>query len=382
MTDDRHWHGHGHGPAWQGTPRHGGPDWAMHARRWRQRGDGEPLRRHPDDRLFGGIAAGLGAWRGFSPTTVRIALAVAALVSDGWAVPFYVLGWLLIPVKGEETTIAQRARHDSRGVVLALALASLLAVFLFLAGALNDAAIAEFRLAAGDQRGGPDAHLAQRARQRAGRDAAPGAAAGEPRGSGAVGPAGHQAALRRGRGAARRGSWRAVQPARRHSAAQAARRVPVRGGRARAAARPLVAADRPRPDGRAAGARAGRGTGRHRGPRARLGAADARAHPAPRRGPAGGRPARPGPGARAAFLAVRGARTWRHRRVLVRRRGPPDPAGRRGEARRARRGGDRRRLPARRAPQRAARGGQGGDRQRGQVVGRRGDLGVRRGRAG
>jgi signal transduction histidine kinase/phage shock protein PspC (stress-responsive transcriptional regulator) len=117
----------------------------MHrARQWRQRGDGEPLRRHPDDRLFGGIAAGLGAWRGFSPTTVRIALAVAALVSDGWAVPFYVLGWLLIPVKGEETTIAQRARHDSPGVVLALALASLLAVFLFLAGALNDAAIAGF----------------------------------------------------------------------------------------------------------------------------------------------------------------------------------------------------------------------------------------------
>jgi signal transduction histidine kinase/phage shock protein PspC (stress-responsive transcriptional regulator) len=162
MTDDPHWHGPSHhgpgrpghgpgwqgqGPGWQGQPqRHGEvPDWVMHrARQWRQRGDGEPLRRHPDDRLFGGIAAGLGAWRGFSPTTVRIALAVAALISDGWAVPFYVLGWLLIPVKGQETTIAHRARHDSRGVVLALALASLLAVFLFLAGALNDAAIAGF----------------------------------------------------------------------------------------------------------------------------------------------------------------------------------------------------------------------------------------------
>src|SRR3984885_1412900 len=142
MTDDRHWHG----PGWQRmpSPHDDVPNWAFHGRRWRQRGDGEPLRRHPDDRLFGGIAAGLGAWRGFSPTTVRIALAVAALVSDGWAVPFYVLGWLLIPVKGEETTIAQRARHGARGVVLALALASLLAVFLFLAGALNDGAIAGF----------------------------------------------------------------------------------------------------------------------------------------------------------------------------------------------------------------------------------------------
>jgi signal transduction histidine kinase len=148
MTDDPGWHGAGnHGPGWRGQPAgHADvPDWVMHrARRWRQRGDGEPLRRDPDDRLIGGIAAGLAAWRGFSPTTMRIALAVAALISDGWAVPFYVLGWLLIPVKGQETTIAQRARHDSSGVVLALALSSLLAVFLFLAGALNDTAIAGF----------------------------------------------------------------------------------------------------------------------------------------------------------------------------------------------------------------------------------------------
>jgi signal transduction histidine kinase len=121
-------------------PQDGVSDWARHTRRW-HRGDGQPLRRHPDDRLGGGVAAGIAAWRGFSPTTVRIVLAVAALVSQGWAVPFYVLGWLLIPVKGEEATIASRAKHDAPGVALALALASLLAVFLFLAGAFNDTAI-------------------------------------------------------------------------------------------------------------------------------------------------------------------------------------------------------------------------------------------------
>jgi signal transduction histidine kinase len=87
------------------------------------------------------VAAGLGAWRGFSPTTVRIVLAVAALISTGWAVPFYVLGWLLIPAKGQQASIASRAKHDSRGVALALALASVLGVFLFLAGALNAGAI-------------------------------------------------------------------------------------------------------------------------------------------------------------------------------------------------------------------------------------------------
>jgi len=140
------WNGHWHGPPLQGPPTRSEdvPDWVRHVRHWRNRGDGEPLRRHPEDRLAGGIAGGIAAWRGWSPTTVRIVLAVAALISQGWAVPFYVLGWLLIPVKGEETSIASRARHDARGVVLALALASLLAVFLFLAGAFNDGAIEEY----------------------------------------------------------------------------------------------------------------------------------------------------------------------------------------------------------------------------------------------
>ena len=147
MQDVTNGHRHGpppgHGPPGHGLAGHRDdmPDWALHARRWRNRGDGQPLRRDPDDQLGGGVAAGLAAWRGFSPTTVRIVLAVAALISQGWAVPFYVLGWLLIPAKGKQTSIASRAKHDSRGVALALALASLLGVFLFLAGALNDGAI-------------------------------------------------------------------------------------------------------------------------------------------------------------------------------------------------------------------------------------------------
>jgi signal transduction histidine kinase len=139
--------GHRHGPyPWQGSgQRDDAREWAGRARHWWNqwwcRGDGEPLRRNPEDRLAGGVAAGLAAWRGFGPTTVRIVLAVAALVSTGWAVPFYFLGWLLIPVRGQETSIASKAKHDSRGVALAFALGSLLAVFLFLAGALNDGAI-------------------------------------------------------------------------------------------------------------------------------------------------------------------------------------------------------------------------------------------------
>jgi signal transduction histidine kinase/phage shock protein PspC (stress-responsive transcriptional regulator) len=142
--DNGQWNGHWHGPPpWHGPPgrQDDAPNWGHRARRWRNRGDGEPLRRDPDDQLGGGVAAGIAAWRGFSPTTVRIALAVAALISTGWAVPFYVLGWLLIPVKGQETSIASKAKHDARGVALAIALASVLAVFLLLAGALNSGSI-------------------------------------------------------------------------------------------------------------------------------------------------------------------------------------------------------------------------------------------------
>jgi signal transduction histidine kinase len=116
------------------------PDWRSHFRR-QGHGDGNPLRRDPEDRIGGGIAAGLGTWRGFSPTTVRIACVVAALVTTGWAVPIYFIGWLAIPARGSDTSIGAKAKHDSQGVALAIAAASLLAFFLLLAGALNDGTI-------------------------------------------------------------------------------------------------------------------------------------------------------------------------------------------------------------------------------------------------
>ena len=135
---DRSGHRRSHGrhqPAWED-----GSGWHERIRR-HDRGDGGPLRRDPEDRIGGGLAAGLGEWRGFSPTTVRIACVVAALVTVGWAVPVYFIGWLLIPARGATASIGARARHDSQGAGLALAVASLLAVFLLLAGVLNDGSI-------------------------------------------------------------------------------------------------------------------------------------------------------------------------------------------------------------------------------------------------
>ena len=106
---------------------------------WRhRRGSGGPLRRDPADRLAGGVASGVAVWRGFNVTTVRIVFVLIALVSTGWCVPVYVVAWLLIPQAGEDASIGSRARSDSRGIALAAGLASLLALALLIAGALND----------------------------------------------------------------------------------------------------------------------------------------------------------------------------------------------------------------------------------------------------
>ncbi len=119
----------GHGPFghW-----HRGPFWLRH------RGTGGPLRRDPADRLAGGVAAGVAAWRGFNVTTVRIVFVLIALVTTGFGVPLYVAGWLLIPAAGEDRSIASRARSDSRGIALAVGLATLLAFLLFVVGVFND----------------------------------------------------------------------------------------------------------------------------------------------------------------------------------------------------------------------------------------------------
>ncbi len=127
------------GRGWHADGRpHDAPHWPVQGHRWRHHGDGGPLRRDQEDRLLGGIAAGFAEWRGFSPTAVRIAFVVLGLFSQGWAIPLYLGAWLLIPAKGAETSIGNRARHDSRGIALAVGLASVLCVLLLLTGVLNN----------------------------------------------------------------------------------------------------------------------------------------------------------------------------------------------------------------------------------------------------
>ncbi len=110
---------------------HRGPFWL------RNRGNG-PLRRNQDGRLVGGVAAGVAAWKGFNVTAVRVVFVLITVVSGGVGGAVYVAAWLLIPAAGQAANIASQARNDSRGIRLAIAVASLLALILLAIGALGD----------------------------------------------------------------------------------------------------------------------------------------------------------------------------------------------------------------------------------------------------
>jgi signal transduction histidine kinase len=113
-------------------PWHRGPSWRRH------QGTGGPLRRDPADRLLGGVASGVAAWRGFNPTAVRIVFVLIALVTTGFGVVAYVAAWLLIPAAGADRSIASQARTDARGIALALGLGTLLTLVLLVGGVFND----------------------------------------------------------------------------------------------------------------------------------------------------------------------------------------------------------------------------------------------------
>ncbi|MGE5136541.1 MAG: PspC domain-containing protein [Gemmatimonadota bacterium] len=119
-------------------PWHGGPGYRFRRHgpgRWRRgpRGSG-PLRRSREDRLAGGVAAGLARRTGFNVTFVRVAFIIASLAS-GFGVAAYVVAWLLVPAAGEDRSIGSRSLADRRGIALAAGLVSVLALVLLVAGA-------------------------------------------------------------------------------------------------------------------------------------------------------------------------------------------------------------------------------------------------------
>ena len=97
-------------------------------RRWGHWHQGEPLRRAREDRLVGGVAAGLAARMGRDVTTVRIIFVVAAVLSGGFIAAAYVVAWMLIPMEGAAGNIAGKAMTDRRGLALAAGYGSLLII--------------------------------------------------------------------------------------------------------------------------------------------------------------------------------------------------------------------------------------------------------------
>jgi len=96
------------------------------------------LRRGREDRLAGGVAAGVAARTGFDVTVVRTVFVLASLLG-GFGAAAYVLAWLLVPADGGDSNIAREALTDRRGIALAAGLGSLLVVVLLIASALGAA---------------------------------------------------------------------------------------------------------------------------------------------------------------------------------------------------------------------------------------------------
>ncbi len=106
-------------------------------RGWLRRPPGaRPLRRSREDRLAGGVAAGLAARTGLDVTVVRTGFVVATVFGLIGAAA-YVMAWLLIPADGADANIAAKALTDRRGIALVAGLASLLVVMLVIASALR-----------------------------------------------------------------------------------------------------------------------------------------------------------------------------------------------------------------------------------------------------
>ena len=90
------------------------------------------MRRQQEDRLAGGVAAGLAARTGLDVTVVRTVFVLATLLG-GFGVAAYVVAWLLIPAAGTDANIASKARADRLGIAFAAGLGSLLIVVLLTA---------------------------------------------------------------------------------------------------------------------------------------------------------------------------------------------------------------------------------------------------------
>lgn len=72
-----------------------------------------PLRRATDDRILGGVAAGVARQLDLDVATVRVGVVVLSLLA-GVGVPLYVAAWLLLPEEGSDTSLAEQLIGGTR----------------------------------------------------------------------------------------------------------------------------------------------------------------------------------------------------------------------------------------------------------------------------
>jgi phage shock protein PspC (stress-responsive transcriptional regulator) len=86
-------------------------------------------RRRTDDRKIAGVAAAIARRYGIDPVLVRVAFVVATICSGGAGVLLYLLGWLLLPAQGDQSSGAESVigrGRSSMSAVLTIVLVLLL----------------------------------------------------------------------------------------------------------------------------------------------------------------------------------------------------------------------------------------------------------------
>ena len=65
-----------------------------------------PLHRAANGRMVAGVAAGLADYLGVDVTIVRVGFVVAMILGGGIGIPVYGACWLLMPVEGQDCSVA------------------------------------------------------------------------------------------------------------------------------------------------------------------------------------------------------------------------------------------------------------------------------------
>jgi signal transduction histidine kinase/phage shock protein PspC (stress-responsive transcriptional regulator) len=116
--------------------------WIGRRHRHHHSGDHHPgrrlkhLRRNPDNRVLGGVCGALAESFGVDVTWVRIGVVVLSIFT-GVAILPYAMAWLLIPMRGEDTSIFHRAVNDRAGVRLLIGLIPVLVVVQIVVSSLH-----------------------------------------------------------------------------------------------------------------------------------------------------------------------------------------------------------------------------------------------------